>query len=807
MMGKKRRRKPTLKFASQNASSDGPKNRKPLLHRRQEALLRVRMVSVGSKALASRRDRTCCNLVEDNLMGREDKSYNQGRKKKGMGRKAKNDSFGFDADNSNKSVSGRATDGAAKPKKSSKYQNTFSEPQPSIVRKQVDPETTKYFSEIVNLFESDGVDLEERPVICGNALEEARGKEFELATDYYISHTLQILLEGCNVDHLCDFLRGCAKVFPLISMDRSGSHVAETALKSLAMHLQDDEAYSVIEETLTNICKVIVASPVDMMCNCYGSHVFRSLLCLCGGVPLDSPVFHRAKPSMILAERLNLSISSAPGNNLSHHHQGFPGLLKFLVSGMLNCSEEDVKYLLVDQYSSLVFQTALKLFAGHDQQLLQIIPVLLDCRKENLTEGNFIEMTAVGDIVELMKEAAYSHLMEVILAVSPESLYDEMFTKIFRKSLFELSSHQCGNFVVQALVSHARDREQMEFIWEKLGPKFRDLLEMGKSGVIASLIATSQRLHTHEHEVCKALADAVCLPNESPRSVVDRILFLESYFACVEKSNWKWPSGAKIHVMGSLILQAVFKFQNQLIQPYIMSLTSMEVDHVLEAAKDVGGARTIEAFLDSDASGKQKHRLINKLRGHFGELAMHSSGSFTVEKCFSASNLSLREAIASDLLSVQNELPKTKQGPYLLRKLDIDGYANRPDQWRSRQASKQSTYKEFYAAFGSGEAKSSKSDSFLADTSKSTSLAIGVKNVRKEIDHHLASSEKYAKHAVVDDVMKVKNKKHEKGHGGASDEKATGSVNQKPFLSVDLKKSKRHGQEERSKASRKKLKV
>jgi nucleolar protein 9 len=55
----------------------------------------------------------------------------------------------------------------------------------------------------------------------------------------------------------------------------------------------------------------------------------------------------------------------------------------------------------------------LKLFAGHDQQLLQIIPVLLDCRKENLTEGNFIEMTAVGDIVKLMKEAAYSHLMEV----------------------------------------------------------------------------------------------------------------------------------------------------------------------------------------------------------------------------------------------------------------------------------------------------------------------------------------------------------------------------------------------------------
>ncbi|KAF9689844.1 hypothetical protein SADUNF_Sadunf01G0134700 [Salix dunnii] len=91
-----------------------------------------------------------------------------------------------------------------------------------------------------------GIGLEELPVICGNALEEARGNEFELATDYYISHYLPTLLEGCDVEHLRDFLRGCAEVFPLISMDRSSSHAAETALKSLSMHLQYDEACSVI---------------------------------------------------------------------------------------------------------------------------------------------------------------------------------------------------------------------------------------------------------------------------------------------------------------------------------------------------------------------------------------------------------------------------------------------------------------------------------------------------------------------------------------------------------------------------------
>lgn len=52
---------------------------------------------------------------------------------------------------------------------------------------------------------------------------------------------------------------------------------------------------------------------------------------------------------------------------------------------------------------------------------------------------------------------------------------------------------------------------------------------------------------------------------------------------------------------------------------------------------------------------------------------MHSSGSFTVEKCFNAGSLSLKEAIASELSAVRNELSKTKQGLYLLRGLDIDG--------------------------------------------------------------------------------------------------------------------------------------
>ncbi|GAY60321.1 hypothetical protein CUMW_201080 [Citrus unshiu] len=735
--------------------------------------------------LPSSRQRLC-DLVEDSLMGGDDKSYKPGRKKKGLNRKAKKESFGFDADNSNKNS-----------------------------------------SEISNLFESNEVDLEERSVLCRNALEETRGKELELATDYIISHTLQTLLEGCDVDHLCSFLRGCAKVFPAIAMDRSGSHVAETALKSLAMHLQDEHAHSIIEETLKSICKVIAANPVDVMCNCYGSHVLRSLLCLCRGAPLDSSDFHRAKPSQILAERLNLDASQSNRNNLSYHHPVFSELSKFLISGILACSRKDLRTLQTDQYSSLVLQTALRLLVGNDPELLQIISILLGSNKDNVVEGNFIPMTVVHDVLNLMKETAYSHLMEVILEVAPQSLYDEMFTKVFRNSLFDLSSHHCANFVVQALVSHARDQDQMALIWEELGGKFRELLEMGRSGVVAALIAASQRLHTHERKCCEALAAAVSSTNVSPRCIVPGILFLESYFSCEDKSNWNWPKGIKIQIIGSLILQAVFRFPSEFIQPYVTSITSMEADHVLEAAKDAAGARVIEAYLSSKVSAKQKHRVVLKLKGHFGELSVHPSGSFTVERCFTASSLSLRETIASELSAVRNALSKTKQGPHLIRKLDIDGFTARPDQWRLKQSAKQLTYKEFYSTFGSNDTKSSRKDSFLADSSKQTSNSQGIKNMRKEIDNCLDStalllgksglkrrsekeehrSEKYAKHVMADDISKGKNKKKNKKNQVASEYAGPSSkgaeIAAKPFLSTDKTAKKRNRSNRPSKASKK----
>ena len=128
----------------------------------------------------------------------------------------------------------------------------------SPCRRKVNAELANYFYHITSLFEGNSVDLEEKPVICSSALHETRGEELAVATDVVLSHTLQMLLQGCDLGALCGFLSSSAGVFSHIATDKCGSHVAETALKALLLHLQDPEtSISEIEAILMKISEVM----------------------------------------------------------------------------------------------------------------------------------------------------------------------------------------------------------------------------------------------------------------------------------------------------------------------------------------------------------------------------------------------------------------------------------------------------------------------------------------------------------------------------------------------------------------------
>ncbi|CAN6253282.1 unnamed protein product [Urochloa humidicola] len=689
--------------------------------------------------------------------------------------------------------------------------SSTTKPMQNVLRKRVDPETAKYFMEISNLFDNKEIDLDERSTICANALEETRGKELKLATDAVISHTLQVLVEGCELEQLCTFLRNCIGSFPVIAMDKNGSHVAEAALKSLATHLEDETSRTMIEEILNKICKVIAADAVHVMSSCYGSHVLRTLLCLCKGVPLESlKDFHTTKRSAVLAERLSCGTNQSGGHGSKNFENGLSDMFKSFVREMLHNVKADIATLRIEKNSSLVLQTALKLSSGDDTELHHLISLLLGYDEDSTVEKrDYSEKKE--EIVTLLEESAYSHLLEVIVEVAPEELRNGMLVGTLKGALFAISSHHCGNYVVQALISSAKTTEQMNQIWEELGPKIKELLELGKTGVVASILAACQRLETYRLESSQALSAALSSDSKSPDSIVAHILFLESYLR--ERSYWKWPLGAKMSVLGCLMLQSIFQYPHQYIRPYVASLLALEDDQVIQISKDSGGSRVLEAFLGSSATAKRKFKVFGKLQGHYGEIAMNPSGSFLVEKCFTASNFSHKEAIVAELLAVQSELSKTRHGFHLLKKLDVDRYARRPEQWRASQTSKETTLRQFEVEFGSNskyvaqnfeekfpsqsptkKRKLEKSDKITEDASKRLAKSAKATSERESSSKKLAredtsiaflkGSGKRKSPGFLSDKPNLKKQKHHRPNSGKPDGKrlVQGSSSTMPFV-------------------------
>lgn len=126
-----------------------------------------------------------------------------------------------------------------------------------------------------------------------------------------------------------------------------------------------------------------------------------------------------------------------------------------------------------------------------------------------------------------------------------------------------------------------------------------------------------------------------------------------------------------------------------------------------------------------------------------------------------------------------------------------DRYATKPDQWRSKQASKQSAYNEFYVAFGSSESKTQTKNKFLSDASIDA-LEPEELNRKKDKDSSLTST------SMLDDTSAEKKKKKRKrdvGSEDATDSKKVVENAVKNFLSSGRPDKKQRG------ASKPKLRI
>eukprot|EP00850_Spirogloea_muscicola_P011310 SM000069S20747 [mRNA] locus=s69:587333:591411:- [translate_table: standard] len=548
----------------------------------------------------------------------------------------------------------------------------------------------------------------ELEALCANALAEAAGQEAALACDPRCSRVLQDLLERCSTpQQAASFLAAAAGPFCALGCHACASHVLEACLRAVAAHVDappeagtDASRLRPVEDSLATICKVGVEStlpmssrrssgglhravaarlcgPVmswpDLDCDAagdnavaimrskYGSHVLRNLLALLCGHQLAEPQA-AARPDQQRRQALLAGHPSASGTAAVNgaRRELFAKLLNSLLEALMRAIEDEIHSLRVDPAAGPVLQAMLAAAEGDEAWIRKMAALFLSSppiEKPKLHQ-KVLKAAPMDDAHALLQDRFGSHLMEAMLRVSSAELYHKLYTEYYMGHLHKLSMHPTANYTVQALMACAKYGAQVRMIAEELEGHLAELLVGRRAGVI-----------------CAALAEAVTSIEHptAAKGVTPRLLALGHFGGGTISS----PPGHARHVsvLGSTILQLVLCFSKEASQPYWASLAAMKPEDLAAVVKDGLGGRVLEVFLSSKASHKLKQRAISKLTGRFGELAKLPSGSHTVEKCFLAADLRLKEAIA---------------GEFMLR----------PEEWRARQAKSVGMRQAFAGLFG-----------------------------------------------------------------------------------------------------------
>ncbi|KAL4419124.1 hypothetical protein ABPG77_004516 [Micractinium sp. CCAP 211/92] len=576
-------------------------------------------------------------------------------------------------------------------------------------------ETLQYFEEVAGrLKELD--DDEERQLLADNALGEA---DSGVATDAACSRVVEALLPHASTGVLATFAKSVVEGENLGAMCTSGpfgSHVLEKVLVELAKRAPHagDSDYEEIEGALTAVTEAAAASLYEMATSKYGSFVARRLLCVLAGRDVAPPPGKKpAAPAPAEDGSAAAAAAGAPpagprgGGALAAKLRGgeegeggglaggadYPALLDTLAAVVLgdDWSGEEMQRLAGDAFAGPFLQALLRA-CTHNQKLQQRL--LLHVLGGSASKG--VESVSMERCHALMQDRGGSHLMEAVFSTAPDDYFAKLTTLCFKGHLLPLAQHPSANFAVQAALAALRKPQQLKRMVEDLKPSFHQLLRSRRGGVIAALLAAAGRLGTQEAEASAALWAAA---GEGARggSPLAALLTLDT--------TTQLGAGGRLSTLGCAMAGTLLRLPPAACKQWADALGALPPGQLQHVAKDPGGCRVLEAYLEGPGSAAKKRRaLLMGLAGSYGEVAAGGSGSHFVEKCYALAEVKEKELIAGELAAAEARLMTTHRGPLLLKRCHVDAFKKGSDGWQKRVAAADAARREFEDLFGEADA-------------------------------------------------------------------------------------------------------
>ena len=376
----------------------------------------------------------------------------------------------------------------------------------------LDRSTAEYLRNLEKAMYNNAITSEEQwENMLTSAFEEIKGTEYETCGDVVGSRVVERLLRysvdqkdghpfmpNLVVEHFQELLR--VERYWDVFGDKYGSHVAQTLFELVGKLLKPESELNnslrtALSDQIVAICEDMRGKWIELMQDCYASHVGRSFIQLLAGKSGDEKdeLDAEAEAAAAAARRPELL-------------KEVPLIAEAIFSGDGPEAAGIVRDMGYGSYSVPILQLLMRVHPDTDAVAKKALGWV----------GPTVSVSSeCGEhIVALLTDSAGSHLLETVIGALSDESYYELYVTFFRGQLLELALHPVANFVVQQLLKHARIPAHVVSIVGELtgddnGAAMRQLFEGQRSSTILAAAKACEKHKAQQAETVKAVAAAL----------------------------------------------------------------------------------------------------------------------------------------------------------------------------------------------------------------------------------------------------------------------------------------------------------
>lgn len=545
-----------------------------------------------------------------------------------------------------------------------------------------------------NVFEDDDM----RSAFISGVLDESKGKELKLVTNAICSKLVERLILHASDAQLLRIFQSFNGHFVDLSKHKYSSHCLETLMIRSAelvekemrtdpkdLYPADNADFDQVHSTMTSLFMYMfneLEPQLQELCkNPYASHVIRVLLLVLSGSQLpsttDTKSALRSKKSSALRNKIAINENDDYARAYTVPSDFLDAVTKALQDISAGFTVDSAREASIDKITSPVMQVVValetKLQHGNGVVSNLLFGQPGDANK-NSSEEAFLEY--------LLTDAVGVYFFESVSKELSSKRLQRLYTLYMADRLDKLVHRDCANYIFPVLLEKLKTDDKRSII-DAVIDNMAILLEQNKFVLVKSAFAACKPGHYREKDFQAKLFDVLgknsnfllSALNTTPETIVKE----------ANLPSWSKETPDDMLKHRALFVESLIAQSPDFLNAAATTLENMDSETLVSFARHSTLSHVMECCLVPQVAPITRKKILNKFRGHHVELAKNVYGSHQVDKFwrFAYQQKHIREQIAQELATSEEDLKSSMYGRIVWRNWHMDKYARQRFQWWS----------------------------------------------------------------------------------------------------------------------------